>query len=311
MRQTTFIEDVIYGSERVRLALNFSRSLATQERLTGARLVSSQYVRRTRTDPVAESPEAPDTGSSGTTYLHVESGTILASGKTLSFVVAGAGDTGLWRLRFEMRTSRGLSFRHDVYLWTMEAGGFTPSPHALRVRDYELFSWSPTSQAGSYPPSTRLLRGGGQDPTLAAEPTANYTDAYNLTAGTRVNGLGPEGLSFLNTSVQGDLGALVVGLDTVEVRSVVVSWEAGTVSAGGRPYRLSLQYRVGSSGPWSLLESYQDAATGHSQDRVSLLPPGVEDQPYVQLRWKYHASGSGSGARPQLRVGRLFITADR
>lgn len=189
---------------------------------------------------------------------------------------------------------------------------YVPAPYVLREADYEWASWPASALPGTYPPSTRLMRGGGQDPTLAAEPDTDYVGPYDLTSGTRIVGLGDQGLAFLNTASQGNLGALVLGLDTMGASAIEVAWLAGTVARGDRPYRLALQYRIGPTGPWALLEAYPASLeAGHAEARVTVLPPSAEGQPYVQLRWKYHAVGTGAGTRPQLRLGRVHVTAER
>lgn len=189
---------------------------------------------------------------------------------------------------------------------------YVPSPHVLGEGDYELFAWPASSLPGTYPPATRIVRGPRQDPTLGAEPDTDYVGAYDLTSGTRVVGLGDQGLALLNTASQGNLGALVLGLDTVGARAIEVAWVVGTLTPGGRPYRMALQYRVGPTGPWALLDTYlaSDEA-GHSEARQAALPVSAEGQAYVQLRWKYHAAGDGAGTRPQMRVGNIHVTALR
>ncbi len=114
-----------------------------------------------------------------------------------------------------------------------------PAPFDLSTGDYTFTAWPETAPAGTYPASMRLVRGGGQDPAVTAEPTADYTAAYNLTSGTRINGLGADGLAFANTGTNGDLGAAVLALNTTGLSNVRVSYTCGTVATGTRPYAIA------------------------------------------------------------------------
>ncbi|HEX9952438.1 MAG TPA: phospholipase D-like domain-containing protein, partial [Rubricoccaceae bacterium] len=188
-----------------------------------------------------------------------------------------------------------------------------PAPHVLASGDYTFTAWSETAPAGTYPASMRFWRGGGQDPALAAEPTADYTLAYNLTAGTRLNGLNGEGLAFANLGTNGDLGAAVVALDVTSLSNVRVSWTAGTIATGTRPYAIRLQTRVGTSGAWTdvpgPVEYVASATAGDVQTFSTVLPTSVNGQPLVQVRWKYYQVATGTGGRPRLRLDDITISS--
>lgn len=191
-----------------------------------------------------------------------------------------------------------------------------PTPFNLSSGDYSFTNWPSTSPAGTYPPNMRFHRGPTQDPTLTAEPNADYTDVYNATAGTRMNGLGADGFSWRNTGTAGNLGAAVLALNTIGVSNVFVSWTGGTVAvdATTREYRIRLQYRVGTSGPFTdvpgPIEYVTSSTAGHSQNfGPTLLPSVVNNQPVVQLRWKYYFV-SGTNTRPQLRVDNILVQSN-
>ena len=190
-----------------------------------------------------------------------------------------------------------------------------PAPFPLASGDYTFAAWADTAPAGTYPAAMRLHRGGGIDPGLAAEPTGDYTQAYSLTSGTRINGLNGDGLAFANTGTNGDLGAAVVALDATGLSNVRVAWTAGTVAVGTRTYAVRLQYRVGASGPFSdapgasgPVEYLSNAAAGHSAQFTSVLPAAANGQAVVHVRWKYYQTAAGTGGRPRLRLDDVAIS---
>jgi len=191
-----------------------------------------------------------------------------------------------------------------------------PSPFDLSSGNYSFSNWQSSSAAGTYPPNIVFHRGPSQDPNLAAEPNADYTAAYNLTSGSRMSGLGTDGFSWRNTGTTGNLGAAVLALNTTGMSTVRVTWTGGTVAVDNptRDYRVRLQYRVGTSASFSdvpgPVEYVVNSTAGHSQTfGPTLLPPAVNNQPVVQLRWKYYSNG-GSNTRPQLRVGNILVEAN-
>ena len=192
-----------------------------------------------------------------------------------------------------------------------------PTPFDLSSGNYSLTAWDPNSPAGTYPPNMYFHRSNVQDPQLTDEMTADYTGAYNLTSGTRINGLGTDGFSFLNTATNGNLGAAVLALNTTGRVNIQVSWVGGTVATGAREYRIRLQYRIGTTGSFSdvlvggqPVEYIASGTAGHSQSFGPItLPAAVENQPVVQLRWKYYYVPGVTGTRPQLRVDDILVTS--
>lgn len=191
------------------------------------------------------------------------------------------------------------------------AGGYLPMPFPLRYGDYQMGPFPAGTPPGSYPPAARIVRGdaGQQDPTLEEEPTVDYTGPYNANTGTRVVGQGVDGISFLNLGADGNLGALVISLDTRGIEAARLYCIVGTITAGGRPYRITLQGRVGPAGAWESFRTYDSRPQGGSSEALTLnLPASYLGQELVQFRWRYHAHGTGSGARPQLHVGQIRVT---
>ncbi len=205
-----------------------------------------------------------------------------------------------------------------------------PTPYDLSLGTYSFTDWSSTNSAGTYPPSMIFHRSGTQDPLLSTEMTTNYTSAYNLTSGSRINGLGVNGISFVNTSSNGNLGAAVLALNTTNRTNIQVTWTGGFVKISGttsREYRIVLQYKIGDSGTFQNVTdqngnpieyvyneyvSHPNPTTlpPHSSTFTVTLPPAVEDQPVVYLRWKYYFLGSGSGNRPELRIDDIYVQSE-
>ncbi len=195
-----------------------------------------------------------------------------------------------------------------------------PTPFDLSSGNYSLTEWAATNAAGTYPPNMIFhnvtVPSTGTDPDLAYEMTGNYTGAYNLTSGTRINGKGTAGFSFVNTSVTVKLGAAVLALNTTNRNTIKVSWKGAVLATNTRIYGIRLQYRVGNGVFKDVTDGngnpVEYLSTSPLNEIVSfnniLLPEEVENQPVVYLRWKYYYV-SGSGGRPEMSVDDIFVTS--
>ncbi|HOM04068.1 MAG TPA: immunoglobulin domain-containing protein [Candidatus Kapabacteria bacterium] len=195
-----------------------------------------------------------------------------------------------------------------------------PTPFDLSSGDYSLTEWAATNAAGTYPPNmifhNATVPSTGTDPDLAYEMTGNYTGAYNLTSGTRINGKGTAGFSFVNTSVTVKLGAAVLALNTTNRNTIRVSWKGAVLATNARIYGIRLQYRIGDGVFKDVMDEngnpVEYLSTTPLNEIVSfnniLLPEEVENQPVVYLRWKYYYV-SGSGGRPEMSVDDIFVTS--
>lgn len=196
-------------------------------------------------------------------------------------------------------------------------GQTNPTPFNLSSGTYAMTAWDAANPAGTYPPNMLFHRSNVQDPQLADEMVTDYTGAYNLTSGTRINGLGTDGFSFLNTATNGNLGAAVLALNTTGRVNIQVTWTGGTVATGAREYRIRLQYRIGTTGSFTdvlvggqPVEYVASSTAGHAQTFGPItLPAALENQPVVQLRWKYYYVPPATGTRPQLRVDDIIVTS--
>ncbi|MFN4122441.1 MAG: T9SS type A sorting domain-containing protein [Flavobacteriales bacterium] len=199
-----------------------------------------------------------------------------------------------------------------------------PEPFLLSLADYSFTEWAPESPAGTYPVSTVIHRSSGNDPSLAGfNASSDYTQAYNLTSGTRVTGEGVNGISFINTGSNGNLGAFVVSLNTLGRGNIQINFTAGLITQGDgnpnpRDYRLRLQFRIGDSGPWSNFNTPPEYSSmgqiaGHIQNFENiLLPTQCNDQPVVQVRWLYYQQAVNSGGtRPRIRLDDILISSEQ
>jgi hypothetical protein len=222
--------------------------------------------------------------------------------------------------------------RRNFYFATPGAAnnGLSPTPdletHDLATGPYQFSHWSDAAAAGTYPSNMVFLQitNSAGDPGLTDEMDSAWTLPYNLTSRSRVNGLGAGGFAFLNTGSPqleagaGYLGAAVLALKSVGRENINVSWTGGTVAVNPRVYALRLQYRVGSQGPYAdvldpngvPVEYLAGAIAGHAQAFGPVpLPAAANNQPYLEVRWKYYYVSGTSGARSQLRVADVAVTS--
>jgi hypothetical protein len=198
----------------------------------------------------------------------------------------------------------------------------SPAPHDLSLGPFLFTSWRAEAMPGTFPLHMRFEQSSGRDPGLVTPMENDWLFPYNLTNRSRLNGLGDEGLAFLNTSNPQDaagagyLGAAVLALRTVGVTNIQVSWVGGTVAPNQQVYALRLQYAIG-DGPFQdvldadgqPVEYGRNAVAGHVQLLGPVtLPAAVNDQPYVSLRWKYYFVSGTSGPRAQLRLDDILVT---
>ena len=200
-----------------------------------------------------------------------------------------------------------------------------PAPFDLATGPYLFQRWEVGAAGGTYPPNMIFLQtatNAAADPALSSEFTNLWTLPYNLASRSRINGLGEEGVAFLNTSDPqadggGYVGAAVLALNTLGKNDVQVSWRGGTVTPNSRAYAIRLQYRVGTTSPFvdlpgpggHTMEYVRNAVAGHSQFLgPTTLPAEAAHQPYVQLRWKYYWLSGNNGARDQLRLDDITVS---
>ena len=196
--------------------------------------------------------------------------------------------------------------------------------HPLASGPYVFQEWADTNAAGQYPEAMRFMQTSLIDPPLASSMDTPWPLAYNLPSQSRINGMGSQGVAFVNTGdVQalpgaGFVGAAVVSLNTIGTQDIRVTWTGGTIAPNVRDYGIRLQYRVGTTGAYqdvldSLgqpVEYVRNASANHSQVIGPVtLPIAAENQPLVEVRWKYYYRSGSSGSRARLRIDNIQINA--
>ncbi len=204
-----------------------------------------------------------------------------------------------------------------------------PRPHALGQGAFRFDEWSALEPEGSYPEHMLFLQTDLTDPGPGApldypyflDPEHYHPDdedtigfPYNNTRRTRLTGLGEDGIAFINTGRDRDLGGALLALDTRGVNEANVSFLAGTVLENSRIYGLRLQYRIGTEGEFSDVKvdgspvEYIRDEDGHTQFFEEIPLPGeLFEQEYVQLLWRYYHVGVTDGPRAKLRLDDIAV----
>ncbi len=204
-----------------------------------------------------------------------------------------------------------------------------PEPWVVDECAYIFDYWSEDAEVGTFPENMAFVYMDEEDPGLDAGVEGFTEGVYFLDNRTRINGLGEEGFSFINTGNRDGnpgypgrrLGGAILGVSTLDVEELYIKWEGGTVTPNSRVYHLRLQYRIGDEGEFTDIldadgnpvEYIRSEDAGHSEIIGPVaLPEEAMDAPYVQLLWRYYYTGErlddDSGARDQLRVGHIVIS---
>ena len=205
-----------------------------------------------------------------------------------------------------------------------------PKPYSLADSTYQFSSWPANRPVGASPPSMKFVYMNEAEPRLGAEIMGFTSGGFNYSSRTRVNGLGEDGVSFVNTgNLEGNpgypgrrLGGALLSLNTSGEGDITVRFEAGTVERNSRIYHLRLQYRTGEDQPFRDVNGpdgrpieYEASSTpGHQQLFEAVkLPPDAEDNQIVQLFWRYFYTGTrldeDDGSRSMLRLSDLEVTS--
>ena len=218
-----------------------------------------------------------------------------------------------------------------------QGDSLNPVAYRLANGPYRFEYWDANQPERTYPPHMVFQQSSKNDPMLADPMTHPYhvpasevhgDDAnsigfpYRLTRRTRLNGLGDQGISFINTGRGRDLGAAVLAIDTRGLHGITVGWTAGTLAPNSRTYAIRLQYRLGPDQPFDdvpgqggePLEYMRSATADHTQVFHPLtLPADANNKPYVQLRWKFYFTGQQlnpyDGSRDMLRLDDIVVSA--
>jgi len=211
-----------------------------------------------------------------------------------------------------------------------------PAPFPLAAESYTFNSWSPEADPGTYPPNMIFHIFPGGDPELTDEPSGDWVCRYDIESRSRIVGLFDDGVGFINTGniqddqdrcgngpddIGGYVGAAVVALNASGRENINLHFTLGIVSQGSgdptpRECAITLQYRVGAGATWNNLEepvvfSSAGREPGDSETFQNILLPAIcNNQPVVQVRWKYYfVAQNDGGSRPMLRLDDVEITS--
>ncbi|PKP53948.1 MAG: hypothetical protein CVT92_01945 [Bacteroidetes bacterium HGW-Bacteroidetes-1] len=216
--------------------------------------------------------------------------------------------------------------------------GDSMNPQAYRLANgpYSFTCWDENNPEGQFPPHMIFQQSSKDDPSLSDQMTNPYhipqgeyhaDDAgsigfpYRLTRRTRINGLGNEGISLINTGRGRDLGAAVLAVDTRAMDNITVSWKGGTIIPNSRAYAIRLQYRTDIEDDFTdVMDENGDPVEYYRRDQVYhqqvlplvTLPEDANNQAYLQLRWKYYYTGQqidlNDGSRDMLMVDNIVVS---
>lgn len=241
--------------------------------------------------------------------------------------ITGLNPVTTYFVRAYATSATGTSYGSEITVKTAVAA------YDLFASEYNMVYWDSLAPAGNYPPSMIFRCTTAVDPGLASEMNKDWTLAYNLKSGTRINGLLDSGFCFVNTGSSntggGWLGTAELSLNTTNCANINVNWVGGFMdlsSSSTRDWRIRLQYKVGTNGTYNdVLDAngqpveYNFDAYINNNNWASLprdskqlsgtLPFDAENQPYVVVRWKFYQKSSiAGGARPRMRIDDINIT---
>ncbi len=195
-----------------------------------------------------------------------------------------------------------------------------PTPWNLNFAGvYTFNNWPAASVAGTYPASAIWHRTSTLHPPKLAATTGDYVGAYNNVPANfaRIDGQGVNGFDFVNDITNNDhnLGAFVVGLNTVGRTAIIVNWSGRGVSIGSL-YNVILQYRLSTVSAWTDISPISEfvgtggiTATTPFTVNISTATGGaVDNRPNVQVRWKYYYV-SGVASLSKIRISAISITS--
>ena len=241
------------------------------------------------------------------------------------------GDTTLTDRKFEVSLEEAASyvavFEEDP---DYNRNKTLPEAHDLVDGPFRFDNWPSDTNSGAFPANMAFHQYSEPDPALRQEPDGDYELPYNMESRSRINGLGTEGFSFINTSNPqnmtdaGYVGAALVALQTIDRGELKLSWEAGTILPNNREYGIRVQYRKGQYGPFKDLKNSQgriaeyirNPEKEHRQTFNITLPESLNDQPYVLLRFKYYYTEAGTyydsptGPRSELAIHNIKVNSE-
>ncbi|HPE34068.1 MAG TPA: CotH kinase family protein [Bacteroidales bacterium] len=204
-----------------------------------------------------------------------------------------------------------------------------PKPFVLQNNKFVFEAFSPEEPENSFPEHTIFLQSDIDDPGLNdplpfayfiphddyhEEDITNIGFPYKNTQYTRINGLGENGISFVNTGRERDLGGLLVALDTRGVFFADLNWIAQTLEENERVYAIRLFYRTTLNEDFNYLifnNQPVEYVSGNSGEIIEFkeipIPQFLLEQENLQLLWKYYFVHTKPGQRAMLRLDDIAI----
>lgn len=242
------------------------------------------------------------------------------SGNTLSINPLKTGDAEI-----TLSASDGtnpaveMTFRAMVY----------PAAFNISQGNFVFDSWNSNQPEYTYPANMIFVQSDNTDPGLNnnieypyfiphddyhPDDAATVGFPYNNISRTRINGLGADGIAFINTGRGRDLGGAIVALNTTGQSGLSVNFTTGTLIRNERFYSIRLQYRLGTTGDFTDIQQngqpvmYIAASDGDVMEFTNVvLPAEVHGQPYVQLLWRYYHYSGDIGPRSMLRLDNIVV----
>ncbi len=200
------------------------------------------------------------------------------------------------------------------------------------ISDAYIFDfWSQDEPEGSFPTHMVFLQTNETDPDLSSDfiipyfiPESDFHSSeednfgfpYRNERRTRINGLGEEGISLINTGRDRDLGSILFAVDTRDLSDAQLSWEASTIRSNSRVYHVRLQFRRGIEEPWQdflengeIVEYIRSEVENEKEYFEHSIPQELLGEEYLQFRWVYYFTGErlddDSGARDMIGFHRM------
>ena len=205
-----------------------------------------------------------------------------------------------------------------------------PEPHKLLDKDYYFTSWNKDESEGHYPENILFLQSTLEHPILTHKLQNNYIIPhdqysqfdfqnigfpYRTIYGTRINGLEDNGISFINTGTNRDLGAVLLAVDFSEVDQAYITWTNQTLEFNQREYAFRLLFRK------SLSESFEPfiidgepidflgTYDGYLKQFLDIkIPDFLLEENNVQFMWRFFPISNSIGNSSRIRFDDLMLT---
>jgi hypothetical protein len=151
-------------------------------------------------------------------------------------------------------------------IFEKKTGDYSPEPFDLADGMFLFDYWPADAAAGSYPDHMVFMYMDRKHPGTNAWTAGKVEMAYNRESGTRMAGLGSDGIALMNRDSdegttdyhENRLGAVILGLRTINRENINVQWTAGTLQPNSRDYAIRLEYRTGDSGAYKPLLDHRN-----------------------------------------------------